>query len=251
MRRSVYDNVDFGLKIRGDRKNNKDKIYQALSLVGLEAEKIANRQWYELSGGEAQRVALAARLVFKPKVLLLDEPTANVDADSAILIKEAALIAREKWGTTLVIAGHDWQWLYEIADTVWQLAKGRVLESGMENIVEGPWHFRDDGYCEKILSGGSKIILPRPANEYAVALLKLKIVPNYGKDQTGRENEHCLDGIISRLILDKSGENILASIVIGGITFTSRFSREDMKKNSLFPGQKITLAYKTDCVRWF
>ncbi len=73
-------------------------------------------------------MALAARLALKPKVLLLDEPTASVDAASAQLIKEASLRARKELGTTLIVASHDWQWLYEICDEILHLLTGGFLE---------------------------------------------------------------------------------------------------------------------------
>ena len=139
MKRSVFSNVRYGLKLRGEREGLVDRVQQALALVGLPADRFANRPWYALSGGEAQRVALAARLVLKPKVLLLDEPTANVDAASAQLIRKASMRARQKWGTTLVIASHDRQWLYEVCDEVLHLFNGRIFGTGYETIVFGPW----------------------------------------------------------------------------------------------------------------
>ena len=139
MKRSVYENVAYGLKLRGDRRAWRPRVAAALSLVGLAPERFAARKWYQLSGGEAQRVALAARLALQPEALLLDEPTASVDAASAELIKAAVIRARDEWGATLVIASHDWQWLYGICDETLHLFRGRILESGADNLLFGPW----------------------------------------------------------------------------------------------------------------
>ena len=91
MKRSVFKNISYGLELRRDTRNLSDRVYDALALVGLSGNDFLHRKWYELSGGEAQRVALAARLILKPEVLLLDEPTASIDAASAQIIKDTAL----------------------------------------------------------------------------------------------------------------------------------------------------------------
>jgi tungstate transport system ATP-binding protein len=123
LKRSVHANVAYGLKARGERKTA-ERVAEALRLVSLSPAGFGKRSWHELSGGEAQRVALAARLVLRPDVLLLDEPTANLDAESAKQIKEASLAVRRDWGTTLVIASHDMNWLQSICDRILSLSDG-------------------------------------------------------------------------------------------------------------------------------
>jgi tungstate transport system ATP-binding protein len=98
----------------------------ALALVGLDPGRFAGRMWHQLSGGEVKRVALAARLALHPRVLLLDEPTANLDRDSAELVRRAVLAARERHGTTLVISGHDQIWLRAICDDILWLRDGSL-----------------------------------------------------------------------------------------------------------------------------
>lgn len=127
LKRTVRANVAFGLKVR-NKSDITSKVHNALIEVGLTPEDFSDRQWYELSGGEAQRVALAARLVLKPKVLLMDEPTASLDTKSAKLIREAALRAREKNNTTLVIASHDLVWLDKVSDRTIHLENGMITD---------------------------------------------------------------------------------------------------------------------------
>ena len=126
LKRSVWANVAYGLKIRGE-KNADDKIRQSLEMVGLDPVKFGRRSWFELSGGEAQRVALAARLAIRPRVLLLDEPTASLDPDSAQLIQKAGLEARDFWGATLVIVSHNQIWLESVADRIYKLSYGKFV----------------------------------------------------------------------------------------------------------------------------
>ncbi len=127
LKRSVEGNISYGLKIRG-MPHTAQPVSRALSKVGLDPDKFLHRSWRELSGGEAQRVALAARLVLEPKVLLLDEPTASVDRESSELILRAALDARNQWGTTLIIISHQLTWLRQIADRILSMDYGRLTQ---------------------------------------------------------------------------------------------------------------------------
>ncbi len=79
LKRSVYENVVLPLNFRGKRRHIREEVFSSLRLVGLSPNSYAHRQWNQLFGGEAQRVSLATRLVLKPNVLILDEPTSNID----------------------------------------------------------------------------------------------------------------------------------------------------------------------------
>ncbi|MBF0258645.1 MAG: energy-coupling factor ABC transporter ATP-binding protein [Desulfamplus sp.] len=134
LKRTVYENINYGLKIRhkngfsgNSDKQRRMKIRIAMIHVGLDFDTFANRQWNELSGGEAQRVAMAARLALQPQALLLDEPTASVDLESARKIRDAAKKAREEWGTTIVVASHDKSWIHGVCDTCISLSQGSIV----------------------------------------------------------------------------------------------------------------------------
>lgn len=102
---SVSDNLAFGLKLRGvARAEQLRRIRLTLSIVGLEG--FEQRKAKELSSGETQRVALARALVFKPDLLLLDEPTANIDVNSRPAF-EGLLARLSKYGVTVVFSTHD------------------------------------------------------------------------------------------------------------------------------------------------
>ena len=125
LKRSVAANVAYGLKLRGLPAPD-GAICAALERVGLRPEICARRPGRQLSGGEARRVALAARLILSPKVLLLDEPTAGLDRASTEHVQQAVLAARRDHGATVVISSHDLAWLKESADTVLTLEEGRI-----------------------------------------------------------------------------------------------------------------------------
>lgn len=123
MKRSVADNVAYGLRVRG-APDARERTGEALRMVGLPPAAFGGRPWRALSGGEVQRVALAARLALRPKVLLLDEPTANLDDASLVLLQEAIRTAAGEWQCAVVIASHDLPWLERTCASVRRLPEG-------------------------------------------------------------------------------------------------------------------------------
>jgi putative ABC transport system ATP-binding protein len=121
---TAAENVAFALYMLGEEGREVDRrAGEVLEWVGLAPR--ARHRGDELSGGEQQRVALARALVKQPQLLLSDEPTSQLDAESAKmvveLLKEVSLS-----GTTVVVATHD-QTLSEVADHIVRLADGRVV----------------------------------------------------------------------------------------------------------------------------
>ncbi len=122
--RSVYDNVALGLRLRG--LPAAERVRAALAEVGLEA--LARAPANRLSGGEMQRAALARALVLDPAVLLLDEPTANLDPNNVALIEDILRRQNETRGTTLVVVTHNVFQARRLASRVALLLAGRLIE---------------------------------------------------------------------------------------------------------------------------
>lgn len=135
LRRSVFDNVAYGLKIR-KQSNGQSEILKILDDLGLTA--LAQEKAQTLSGGEAQRVALARALVLQPEVLLLDEPTANLDPFNINLIESIIKQANQKKRTTVVIVTHNVFQARRMADRIGLLLNGEMIE------VAEPDGFFDD-----------------------------------------------------------------------------------------------------------
>ena len=246
---SVFNNMEFGLKIRGIAKEErKRRIIKGLNMVGM--ADFMDSPAHQLSGGETQRVALAARLVLKPEILLLDEPTANVDVASAQQIKEAALMARREWNTTLLIASHDRDWLYDVCDQVMHLFKGRLFGTGRENIIFGPWRPLNGHLWEKQLPDGQYIRLSDPPGPDAVAILGPAAIVNETDKRPDEPDAHILKGIVSRLTLDKNSAVTLVTILFGSVPLTLKMSHHKIQQENLYPGQHVTLSYNPHSVKW-
>ncbi|MGM8213645.1 ABC transporter ATP-binding protein [Virgibacillus sp. W0430] len=122
---NVAENVQFGLK-RLSRKEKKQRVNEVLNLVKM--EKFAKRYPHELSGGQQQRVALARTLAPKPKLLLLDEPFSNLDADLQIKIRNELKDIIKATGITSLFVTHDREDSRAIADRIITMRDGAAYE---------------------------------------------------------------------------------------------------------------------------
>ncbi len=133
---TVFKNIAFGLT-NCSKKELKQKVMEMLELVGL--SDMAKRYPHELSGGQQQRVALARALTPSPKVMLLDEPFSNLDADLRMELRtETKRILKEK-GTTTILVTHDQEEAFSLSDRIGVLNSGRLEQVGTpEEIYHKP-----------------------------------------------------------------------------------------------------------------
>jgi tungstate transport system ATP-binding protein len=125
LKRSVFENVEFPLWIRGKKDNEKvEKVLGQVDIGNLIREKTSS-----LSGGELQRLALARAMVVDPKVLLLDEPTANLDPYNVELI-EKIVLNLNKAGKTIVMVTHNVFQAKRLASSAGLLLNGKLVEVG-------------------------------------------------------------------------------------------------------------------------
>ena len=123
--RSVYNNLRFVLKATGwkNKKDMDERIDEVLEAVGMQDKKASMP--YELSGGEQQRVAIARSILNKPKVIIADEPTGNLDPETAdniiSLLKQVCLT-----GTAVVMSTHNIPMLDKYQGIVYQCKDGRL-----------------------------------------------------------------------------------------------------------------------------
>lgn len=124
---TVEKNIAYGLKIRGlSRKEQRQRVVECLDLVGLTG--FEKRRAQELSGGEAQRVAIARGIAVKPKVLFLDEYTANVDKANIDVLENIIKELNHRYKTTIIFTTHDLNQAYRVTDDIVVLSEGKIKE---------------------------------------------------------------------------------------------------------------------------
>lgn len=135
---TVSDNVAYGLKVRGEREPQLGRrVAAALKWVGL--QDLAGQNARSLSGGEAQRTALARAAVLETDVLLLDEPTANLDPGNVALMEEFVQRLNQERGTTVVWVTHNMFQARRVAHESVFICDGEVVETGpTEKIFTAP-----------------------------------------------------------------------------------------------------------------
>ena len=151
--RNIYDNVAFAQKVIGESNRSiKKNVPKLLSMVGLAAKYRSYPR--QLSGGEQQRVAIARALINKPKILLADEPTGNLDANNAWEIMKLMEEINEQ-GTTVVVVTHNLEIVKAMNKRVITMQKGVVVDDtasdhyGKDTSVE-----QDDDLFDDFLDDG-------------------------------------------------------------------------------------------------
>ena len=251
LKRTVFDNIAYGLKIRGEVENIDKKVEEALSMVGLETS-FSKRKWSQLSGGEAQRVALAARLILKPKILILDEPTSGVDTNSAQLIKEAILHAKQKYNTTIFISSHDYNWLNHISDKKIALFQGNLVENGNINLLFAPWIKDENGNLVKVFIDGQRLIIPNSQSKKrdSVIMINSSDITVCKENCEDFKTENILLGVISSIHQDDRENIFQLEFSISGINFNCPITKEKLQNEMLFPGDKINVNINLENICW-
>lgn len=127
--RSVHQNLRFVLKSTGwkDEKLISEKIEEVLDQVGLKTKGF--KMPYELSGGEQQRVDIARALLNSPKLILADEPTGNLDPETSDEIMQLLFGIGRLFGTSILMATHDYIVLQKFPSRVLRTSDGRVTDN--------------------------------------------------------------------------------------------------------------------------
>jgi tungstate transport system ATP-binding protein len=262
---SVFNNIAIGLRYRKVPKTViVPRVAEVLSLVGLGGYE--KRLATTLSGGEAQRVAIARAMVTRPEILLMDEPTANLDPISTERIEDLILNINKKFRTTIVLATHDLIQGQRLADRMAVVIAGKVIQQGqtdeiffhpnnravarfvgMDNIIEGTVSLTESGIARVSVGGVdiSSLSTAVPGEQVSVCIRAEDIV--IGTDpQVLTSARNRLSGTIKSLAFE--GLSVKVAILCAGIPFIARITRTSSKELGLEPGKEVTLSIKATAV---
>jgi tungstate transport system ATP-binding protein len=158
---SVYKNIELGLKIRKiPRDKRKQMIRTSLDMVGMEA--FINADARRLSGGETRRVAIARAMACKPAVLLMDEPTADLDIENQLRIESIVRDIHRQNNMTIIFCTHNLAQGARLTPHHIYLFAGQVRDSEHENIFKGEITTKNGRqYCRIT----EKVLIPIPATD--------------------------------------------------------------------------------------
>lgn len=259
---SVYDNVAYGLKIRKlPKRTIEEEVHKALELVRLEG--FEKRQAKKLSGGEQQRVALARALVLKTKLLLLDEPTANLDPKNASIVEEAIGTVNRERKTTVIIATHNMLQAKNLPTRIALIENGRIGEVGKPQEIFGRLSktFASFAAVENTLTGEARIAndgttLVDIGNDVNIVVVTRKT----GKISIFISPD---DIILSKIAFSSSARNSFEGSVIEivdmnsvvklrvdvGKFFTVHITRRSFEEMNINLGSKVFLTFKASSVQ--
>ncbi|MBS7640065.1 MAG: ABC transporter ATP-binding protein [Candidatus Bathyarchaeia archaeon] len=261
---SVFDNIAYGLKFRGLSSHEiKERIKRTLDLVQLSG--FERRNALKLSGGEMQRVSLAQALVTEPRLLLLDEPTSNLDPKSASIIEKVLLDINTHGMVTVIMASHDLQQVKNLAKRIAILNRGRIVKIGSPNeiLVSPIDELAEYMRLENVFSGFSRV------TEYGTSVIEvseeLKIEAAFIK--TGPIRIHVPPESITLLtekvptsarnffegeIFEISDQGNIIKVrvrVRGGGEFTAKITRKSLEEMKLNIGKRIFISFKASSVK--
>lgn len=126
---NVYQNLCFGL----ESKKQRYRVDEILNLMQL--DNLKHTKPNKLSGGQKQRVALARALVYKSKILLLDEPLSALDNDMRLILQDEIIRLHKYFKLTTIIVSHDISEIFKLSNRILHLKNGKIINDGDANII--------------------------------------------------------------------------------------------------------------------
>jgi len=258
---TVYKNIAYGLKL-GDYSKEviSEKVGEVLELVRLEG--FEKRRTKKLSGGEQQRVSLARALVLDRELLLLDEPTVNIDPKNVSIIEETILRVNRERDTSIVLATHNMFQAEALSERIALLLDGTVRQVGTNQDIFGKSnkYLASFSRLENVFSGISKI--SKDGTSIIDVDRNLKIEASFGRSGDITVYVRPEDIIVSTKPLNSSARNVFNGRIVritdlgsvarltvdGGKKFSVQITKRSLIEMRLNVGSTVFLTFKASSV---
>lgn len=261
---TVFENIAIGLRYRGLSSGEiQRKVQQKLVEIGLEG--YDNQQARTLSGGEMQRVSLARVMVTEPELLLLDEPTANLDPVSTRKIEDLIRYYNKEYGTTIIMSSHDLFQGQRLADRVAVMMEGRFVQTGdtisvfsqpgsvpvarfigITNIYQGQITGHNEGMITVDIGGIEIHALSTITSGQVSVAIRPEDITLYNEPDGKMSARNVLPGEIVEI----RPYGIISHVMIrtGSITIAVQVTWQAVRDMDLLPGKNVIISCKAPSV---
>jgi tungstate transport system ATP-binding protein len=244
---TIADNVAFGLKLR-NLPEAEIRVRREAALALVELDGWGGKSVAGLSAGQAQRVAIARALALRPRVLLLDEPTANLDAALGLRMEAVLREAGHDWGTTVIFSTHNFSQASRLAKAILYLSGGRRVEFGHENCFSGT--AESDGRTSWIEpSPGARIVFPGVTRGHVTCLIDpaaIRLAPAGGRSAVA-PGPNVFRGRVSRMEAKDAARALVR--VSGDLVFRAVVPLEDLEAGGISLSGDVLLTFEPAAVK--
>lgn len=243
---TVFNNVEFPLKIRRIPKRERPGIVKKLlALVGMEA--FMDAKGPTLSGGETQRVAIAQALACSPEVILLDEPTASVDAENQLAIEHIIKEINREKGISVILTTHDMVQASRLADEIVFMFEGKAAGFSYENLFSAHIEADAEGGSSCLIQEGFRLrVNSEMSGPVRVAVNPEKVIVSTGDICPSGEN--CFRG---RLIQLTDEHKRIRALVDVGFPLALFIPKEHFHGLELSIGEDVWLLIPFESIKIF
>jgi tungstate transport system ATP-binding protein len=242
---TVFDNLAFGLKVRGIPESEwRGRVSRALAIVELPNSETKSAAG--LSAGQAQRVALARAMALRPRALLLDEPTANIEAGLGLRVEAVIREISRETGATVVFSSHNFSQASRLADEILYLSEGKRVRFSHENCFSGT--AESDGRQSWIEpKPGTRIIFPGTVTGHITCVINpARIRLSSAGDTAASRGPNIFSGRVTRLETTEADSALVR--VSGDLTFRVTIPLGEVESRGISLYRSVLIKFEPEAV---